>query len=73
MAGGVASRPRVRWPAWRRDRSAAPRGAAAGRLDPNADHMLRAASIAATEAVRDGLVPREIEQSYLRGVRSRRP
>jgi hypothetical protein len=45
----------------------------AGRLDSNADEMLRAASIAATEAVRDGLVPREIEQSYLRGVRSRRP
>jgi hypothetical protein len=34
----------------------------------NADDMLRAASIAATEAVRESLVPREIEQAYLRGV-----
>jgi hypothetical protein len=40
----------------------------AGRLDLNADDMLRAASIAATEAVRESLVPREIEQAYLRGV-----
>ena len=40
----------------------------AGRLDLSADDMLRAASIAATEAVRESLVPREIEQSYLRGV-----
>jgi len=30
--------------------------------------MLRAASIAATEAVRESLAPREIEQAYLRGV-----
>ena len=30
--------------------------------------MLRAASIAATEAVRESLTPREIEQVYLRGV-----
>jgi hypothetical protein len=40
----------------------------AGRLDLNADDMLRAASIAATEVVRESLVPREIEQAYLRGV-----
>jgi len=40
----------------------------AGRLNLNADDTLRAASIAATEAVRESLVPREIEQAYLRGV-----
>ncbi len=40
----------------------------AGKLDLCADDMLRAASIAAREAVRESLVPREIEQSYLRGV-----
>ena len=40
----------------------------AGRLDLSADDMLRAASITATEAVRESLVPREIEQAYLRGV-----
>jgi hypothetical protein len=40
----------------------------AGRLDLNADDMLKAASITATEAVREGLVPREIEHAYLRGV-----
>jgi len=40
----------------------------AGRLDLNADDMLRAASVAATEAVRESLAPREIEQAYLRGV-----
>ena len=39
-----------------------------GKLDLSADDMLRAASIAATEAVRENLVPREIEQGYLRGV-----
>jgi hypothetical protein len=39
-----------------------------GRLDLNADDMLRAASMAATEAVRENLVPREVEQAYLRGV-----
>jgi hypothetical protein len=33
----------------------------AGKLDINADDMLRAASIAATEAVRESLVPGEIE------------
>jgi hypothetical protein len=40
----------------------------AARLNLNADDMLRAASITATEAVREGLVPREIEHAYLRGV-----
>jgi hypothetical protein len=40
----------------------------AGRLDLSADDMLRAASVAATEAVRESLVPRETEQAYLRGV-----
>jgi hypothetical protein len=40
----------------------------AGRLDLNADDMLRAASLAATEAVRESLAPREIEPAYLRGV-----
>jgi hypothetical protein len=40
----------------------------ASKLDISADDMLRAASIAAKEAVREKLVPREIEQSYLRGV-----
>jgi WD domain, G-beta repeat len=40
----------------------------AGKLDLSADDMLRAASIAATEAVREALVPREIEHAYLRGV-----
>jgi hypothetical protein len=39
-----------------------------GKVDLSADDMLRAASIAAMEAVRESLVPREIEQSYLRGV-----
>jgi WD40 repeat protein len=40
----------------------------AGRLDLGADDMLRAASIAATESVRDALVPRELDGEYLRGV-----
>jgi WD40 repeat protein len=40
----------------------------AGKLDLSADDMLRAASIAAREAVRESLVPREIEQSYLRAM-----
>ena len=40
----------------------------AGKLDINADDMLRAASIAATEAVRESLVPGEIEPLMLRGV-----
>jgi hypothetical protein len=40
----------------------------ADKLDLSADDMLRAASIAAKEALREGLAPREIEQSYLRGV-----
>jgi hypothetical protein len=40
----------------------------AGKLNINADDMLRAASLAAKEAVRESLVPHEIEQSYLRGV-----
>jgi hypothetical protein len=39
-----------------------------GRVDLSADDMLRAAAIAATEAVRESLVPREFEQAYLRGV-----
>ena len=38
------------------------------RLDLNADDTLRSASVAATEAVRESLAPREIEQAYLRGV-----
>jgi hypothetical protein len=42
--------------------------AGAGRLDLNGDDMLRAASVAATEAVRESLAPREIEQDFLRGV-----
>jgi hypothetical protein len=40
----------------------------AGRLDVNADDMLRAASVTAMEAIRESLAPREIEQAYLRGV-----
>jgi hypothetical protein len=40
----------------------------ARKIDLSADDMLRAASIAAKEAVRESLVPREIEQSFLRGV-----
>jgi hypothetical protein len=40
----------------------------AGKVDLNADDMLRAASIAATEAVRESLVPGEIEPLMLRGV-----
>jgi WD40 repeat protein len=40
----------------------------AGKLDLSGDDMLRAASISAREAVREDLIPREIEQSYLRGV-----
>jgi hypothetical protein len=40
----------------------------ADRVDLNADDMLRAASIAATETVRETLVPREIERDYLLGV-----
>ena len=40
----------------------------AGKLNLSADDMLRAASIAAREAVRESLVPREIEQSYLRAM-----
>ena len=39
-----------------------------GRVDLSADDMLRAAAIAATEAVRESLAPREFEQAYLRGV-----
>src|SRR5260370_40383479 len=39
----------------------------AGRLDLSADDMLRAASIAATEAVRESLVPPELYQAYLKG------
>ena len=38
------------------------------RVDLNADDMLRASAIAATEFVRDTLAPREIEPLYLRGV-----
>jgi hypothetical protein len=40
----------------------------ARKLDLSADDMLRAASIVAREAVRESLVPREIEQGFLRGV-----
>ena len=40
----------------------------AERIDLSAEDMLRAASIAAVEAVRESLEPREIDQSYLRGV-----
>ena len=40
----------------------------AGKLDLSSDDMLRAASIAAKEAVRESLSPREIGQDYLRGV-----
>jgi hypothetical protein len=40
----------------------------AGKLDLSADDMLRAACITAREAVRESLVPREIEQSYLRAM-----
>jgi hypothetical protein len=40
----------------------------AGKLAINADDMLRAASVVACEAVRESLIPREIEQPYLRGV-----
>jgi len=40
----------------------------AGKVDLSADDMLRAASIAAKEAVRESLVPREIETLVLRGV-----
>jgi len=40
----------------------------AGKLDISAEDMLRSASITATEAVRQDLVPREIEHDYLRGV-----
>jgi len=40
----------------------------AGKIDLSVDDMLRAASVAAREAVRESLVPREIEQSFLRGV-----
>ena len=40
----------------------------ASKVDLSADDMLRAASIAAREAVRESLVPREIEQLHLRGV-----
>jgi len=47
--------------------SASRRGCGSG-LDLNADDMLRAASVAATEAVRESLALREIEQAYLRGV-----
>src|SRR5262249_55205489 len=39
-----------------------------GRLDLSAEDMLRAAAIAATEAVRESLVPREIDYGFLRGV-----
>jgi hypothetical protein len=39
-----------------------------GKLDLNSDDMLRAASIAAAEAVRESLTPREIGQELLRGV-----
>jgi WD40 repeat protein len=40
----------------------------AHKLDLNADDMLRAASIAARESLRNRVVPGEIEQAYLRGV-----
>jgi hypothetical protein len=39
-----------------------------GRIDLDADDMLRASAIVATEAVRDTLAPREIELPYLRGI-----
>jgi hypothetical protein len=39
-----------------------------GKLDLNSDDMLRAASITATETVRESLAPREIGQELLRGV-----
>jgi WD domain, G-beta repeat len=39
-----------------------------GKVDLNGDDMLRTASSAATEAIRESLVPREIEQGVLRGV-----
>jgi hypothetical protein len=40
----------------------------AGRLDLNADDMLRASRIAAFESVREALAPREVDAQYLRGV-----
>jgi hypothetical protein len=40
----------------------------AGKLDLSADDMLRSATIVAKEAVRESLAPRELEQSFLRGV-----
>ncbi|MGH6924086.1 MAG: hypothetical protein ACRED5_10135, partial [Propylenella sp.] len=40
----------------------------AGKVDLGADDMRRSASIAAVEAIRDDLVPREISSDYLRGV-----
>jgi WD40 repeat protein len=40
----------------------------ADKINLDADDMARAASIAAVEAVRDHLVPREIERPYLRGM-----
>ena len=39
-----------------------------GKVDISAGDMLRSASIAAVEAIRDSLVPREISWDYLRGV-----
>jgi hypothetical protein len=39
-----------------------------GRVDLSYDDMVRAASIAAREAVRNSLTPHEIEPDYLRGV-----
>ncbi len=39
-----------------------------GRVDLSADDMMRAAAIDATEAERESLAPRELEQAYLRGV-----
>jgi WD40 repeat protein len=39
-----------------------------GKIDLSTGDMMRAASISAVESIRETLVPREIEQSYLRGV-----
>jgi hypothetical protein len=40
----------------------------AGKVNLSADDMIRAAAVAAREAVRESLVPREIGTDYLRGV-----
>jgi hypothetical protein len=42
-----------------------------GRLDLAGDDMLRAAAFAAMEAIRETLVPQEIEREFLRGVLSK--